>query len=130
MILFGQTSNQIRVVWTSGITAGGSSGSPLLSSSTNRIIGQLRGGGSYCWAQSTPDYYGRVELSYSNGLKEGLVGASSSVTAMDGSYTVGGGDNGGNGAPCTQESDLPTLFTCFTSNSCGGNAGSCWCDSM
>ncbi len=53
-----------RVVWVSnsngwGVTEGGSSGSPLFNASGN-IVGTLTGGGSYCTAQSQPDYYGKL----------------------------------------------------------------------
>lgn len=52
------------VVWTSGVTEGGSSGSPLLNAS-QQVLGQLWGGSSSCSFQSGSDSYGRFDVSYS-----------------------------------------------------------------
>jgi PKD repeat protein len=54
-----------RLSWTSnsngwGVTEGGSSGSPLFNNSQGYIVGTLTGGGSFCTAQSSPDYYGKL----------------------------------------------------------------------
>ena len=60
-----QSSNKHwRVVWMQtetnwGVTEGGSSGSPIFTKN-HQIIGTLTGGGSFCTAQSSPDYYGRM----------------------------------------------------------------------
>jgi hypothetical protein len=51
------------VVWTSGVTEGGSSGSPLLNAN-QQVLGQLWGGSSYCSQQSGVDSYGRFDVSY------------------------------------------------------------------
>jgi hypothetical protein len=55
------------VQWHSGVTEPGSSGSPLLNSS-HLVIGQLNGGfagpGSSCGSPSSPDQYGRFDLTY------------------------------------------------------------------
>ncbi|MCX5758253.1 MAG: PASTA domain-containing protein, partial [Candidatus Hydrogenedentes bacterium] len=51
-------------VWTSGVTEPGSSGSPLLIVSKQQVIGQLYGGGSSCTAQSSPDFYGRFDVTF------------------------------------------------------------------
>lgn len=62
-----------RVTWSSnangyGVTEGGSSGSPLFNNSAGRIIGTLTGGGSFCSAQTSPDYYGKISYHWtSNG---------------------------------------------------------------
>jgi hypothetical protein len=48
-----------KVVWNTGVTEGGSSGSPLFNSD-HRIIGQLHGGSSSCIDQSSPDFYGKM----------------------------------------------------------------------
>ena len=53
-----------EVQWYAGVTEPGSSGSPLFLSSTQRIIGQLYGGGSSCSAPLDSDYYGRFDVSY------------------------------------------------------------------
>ena len=64
-----------RVVWSSntngwGVTEGGSSGSPIFKTNGGNsvIIGTLTGGGSFCNAQSSPDYYGKMSFHWtSNG---------------------------------------------------------------
>ncbi|MBN6151966.1 serine protease [Xanthomonas sp. AmX2] len=58
-----------RVVWTSGVTEGGSSGSGLFtvnSSGAYQLRGGLYGGYSYCSAPSDPDYYSRFSDVYSS----------------------------------------------------------------
>lgn len=65
-----------QVQWDTGITEGGSSGSALFlngSTSNPMVIGQLFGGYSRCPANGDsglkgPDYYGRFDLAYENGL--------------------------------------------------------------
>ena len=63
-----------QVVWNSGITAAGSSGSPLINNN-RRVIGQLTAGTSYCenmytwWGQriggpNEPDWYGKFNVSW------------------------------------------------------------------
>lgn len=52
-----------RVVWIQGITAAGSSGSPLFDSN-HRILGQLHYGNSYCSTPNAPDYYGSFDRSW------------------------------------------------------------------
>jgi V8-like Glu-specific endopeptidase len=57
------SGNYHRVVWDSGTTEGGSSGSPLFNADS-KIIGQLRGGFASCSNQSAWDEYGRFDLSW------------------------------------------------------------------
>ena len=52
-----------EVEWSSGVTAGGSSGSPLFNAD-KQIIGQLYGGSSSCSFQSGLDEYGRFDRTY------------------------------------------------------------------
>ena len=57
--------------WSSGITEGGSSGSGLFLNGTTanpQVVGQLWGGYSSCSAPTAPDFYGRFDLAYQNGL--------------------------------------------------------------
>jgi lysyl endopeptidase len=57
-----------RVVWNTGVTEGGSSGSALFtvnSSGTHQLRGGLLGGGSYCSTPTQPDYYSRFSDVYS-----------------------------------------------------------------
>lgn len=56
-------ANHWRVVWTTGTTEGGSSGSPLINSN-RRIIGQLHGGYASCSSLSSPDWYGKFSVSW------------------------------------------------------------------
>ena len=58
-----------RVVWTSGVTEGGSSGSALYtvtSSGQYQLRGGLYGGLSFCSAPRDPDYYSRFSDVYTN----------------------------------------------------------------
>lgn len=59
--------NFMQVRWSTGITAGGSSGSGLweMDNNTPYFIGVLSGGSSYCSAPNAPDDYGRFDRSYS-----------------------------------------------------------------
>jgi hypothetical protein len=49
--------------WDSGVTEGGSSGSPLFDQN-HRIIGQLHGGASACGASVLSDEYGKISVSW------------------------------------------------------------------
>ncbi len=51
------------VQWSSGVTAEGSSGSPLFNAS-NEVIGQLWGGESTCENPTGLDYFGRFDVTY------------------------------------------------------------------
>lgn len=67
------------VVWSSGITEAGSSGSPLFRTinGSRYVIGQLFAGGSFCGTQqSAPDIYGRFDMAYSAALNRWLDPAS------------------------------------------------------
>jgi hypothetical protein len=59
------TTNYWRVIWTSGVTEPGSSGSPILDSA-HRVRGQLYGGASSCSNPSGVDSYGRYDVTYPN----------------------------------------------------------------
>jgi len=55
--------------WETGVTEGGSSGSPLFNQD-GRIIGQLLGGGAACSGtvnNGQPDWYGRFDVSWNSG---------------------------------------------------------------
>jgi len=55
--------NYHRVQWSSGVTAGGSSGSPLFNPQ-KQIIGQLYGGESSCTLRDGVDEYGKFDKTY------------------------------------------------------------------
>lgn len=52
---------QTQTDW--GVTEGGSSGSPIFDSN-GYIVGDLTGGSSYCWSQTSPDIYGKLWYSW------------------------------------------------------------------
>ncbi len=58
--------NFFNVVWSEGITAGGSSGSGLWrkEQGVNYLVGALFGGSSFCSSPQAPDDYGRFDRSY------------------------------------------------------------------
>jgi len=73
-----QTGNHLEIVWNSGLTEAGSSGSGLFSPTTFKLIGgQLHGGSSYCQTPTEPDYYGRFDLAYQHALSQWLNASSS-----------------------------------------------------
>lgn len=53
-----------EVAYSGGTTEGGSSGCPLLLSSTQQIIGQLWGGLASCLMPDETDFYGRFDLTF------------------------------------------------------------------
>lgn len=90
------TKDHYRVVWDEGITAEGSSGSPLFNSS-HQLIGELHGGTSFCkltydkdgkiiGGPGYPDWYGRFDLSWSNGNLSQYLTPTTKLSAIDG-YT-------------------------------------------
>jgi lysyl endopeptidase len=64
----GRTSPYYQVVWNSGVTEGGSSGSAIFTKSATsgryQLRGGLLGGSSFCDAQSAPDVYSRMDLKF------------------------------------------------------------------
>lgn len=58
----------IKVVWSQGITAGGSSGSGLwvTKQGVPYLVGALVGGSSFCVAPNAPDDYGRFDRAFPN----------------------------------------------------------------
>ena len=61
------TGNHWRVLWNSGVTEPGSSGSCLFDGTNRRCIGQLHGGPSICGGSDLHDYYGRLSVSWNGG---------------------------------------------------------------
>lgn len=61
-----EPENHWRTNWDYGITEVGSSGSPLFDEN-HLLIGQLRGGDSYCSSDFMTDFYGKISESW-NGL--------------------------------------------------------------
>lgn len=84
-----------RLTWSDGVTEGGSSGSPLFNNNNgnSRIIGTLTGGSSYCSAQTSPDFYGKMSYHWNQNttsgnipLKQYLDPDNSGTLIIDGSY--------------------------------------------
>ncbi len=69
-----------QMVWSAttnghGVTEGGSSGSPLFryNGGSSRVIGTLTGGGSFCNATSSPDYYGKMSYHWQSNTTAGNI---------------------------------------------------------
>jgi hypothetical protein len=77
------TGNVYQVQWSLGVTESGSSGSPLLTSSS-QVIGQLWSGNSSCSNTKQNDYYGRFDLAYKNALSQWLSPAGYTIAASAG----------------------------------------------
>lgn len=72
----------VRVTdWDVGTTEPGSSGSPLFNTE-HRVIGQLHGGYASCSSQ-TSDWYGKLSVSWDNGLSEHLDSAGTGLKYAD-----------------------------------------------
>lgn len=72
--------------WEDGVTEGGSSGSPLFDHN-HRIIGQLYGGAAACsGAQNNGqfDFYGRMGVSFNNGIADHLDPLGLGIQVLDG----------------------------------------------
>ena len=70
--------------WEQGVTEPGSSGSPLFDQN-HRIIGQLYGGAAACAGtvnNNQYDYYGRMGVSWNNGIDNYLASTSCGVTTL------------------------------------------------
>ena len=75
-----------------GVTAGGSSGSPIFNQN-KLIVGHLTGGGSYCNMLNEPDVYGKVwhawdqiDTTPEKQLKPWLDSLNTGVTTLNGRY--------------------------------------------
>jgi len=87
------TGGFIGVIWSSGLTEPGSSGSGLFRNSGHYLLGQLYGGTSECGVSVGPDMYGRFDVAYNDGLSQYLAAAPSTqslsvIKAGAGSGTV------------------------------------------
>ncbi len=60
----------MEVIWRTGVTEAGSSGSPMFAQSggLRYVVGTLYSGSSSCQNPSGADYYGRFELSFADGI--------------------------------------------------------------
>ncbi len=53
-------ATHFQILWSGGSTEGGSSGSPLIDTTTRRVVGVLSGGFASCANPTGYDYYGRL----------------------------------------------------------------------
>ena len=85
-----------EVIWNTGVTEGGSSGSAIFDAN-RRVIGQLLGGSSFCTSPNESDVYGKISASWEGGgsatrrLKDWLDPANSGMMTLDGKTANGGG---------------------------------------
>lgn len=99
-----------EVHYSEGVTEGGSSGSALFNED-RQIVGVLSGGASSCENPTGPDFYGRLDVAWPNGLARYLDPGSTGRTAFCGAdagttcnpdVSVGGScgstDSGGGGS--------------------------------
>jgi hypothetical protein len=63
----GGSSTHWRVVWSSGVTEPGSSGSGIWDPATHKLVGTLSGGDSSCSVPAGPDCYGKFSVAWSSG---------------------------------------------------------------
>ena len=56
-----------QVVWNSGVTEVGSSGSGLWNPANHRLLGTLSGGESDCTTPTGPDCYGKFSVAWGSG---------------------------------------------------------------
>ena len=63
----GGLNSHWQVVWNSGVTEPGSSGSGIWDPATHRLVGTLSGGDSYCTAPQDPDCYGKFSVAWASG---------------------------------------------------------------
>jgi V8-like Glu-specific endopeptidase len=84
------SGNHWYVLWNSGVTEEGSSGSCLFETTNQRCIGQLHGGPSACGGADLHDYFGRLSVSWNGGgtaatrLKDWLDPGSTGALTLDG----------------------------------------------
>lgn len=92
----GTIIDTFRVSWSSGVTEQGSSGGGLWNQN-DRLVGVLSGGNSSCASPSSNDFYGRLDLAWSNGLAaylDPLGGTNRSVAGRDLGTAVSPGSGG------------------------------------
>jgi hypothetical protein len=63
----GGSSTHWQVIWTSGVTEPGSSGSGIWNTNTHLLLGTLSGGDSACSTPTGPDCYGKFSVAWGSG---------------------------------------------------------------
>lgn len=111
-----------HVIWDSGVTEPGSSGSPLFDQN-QRIIGQLHGGASVCGGSDLSDEYGKFSVSWNTGttsatrLSDWLDPGSSGATTANGYDPFAGGANFLTVSPSNQNVTAAAGSTAFSVSS-------------
>lgn len=86
----GGSGTHWRVVWNSGVTEPGSSGSGIWDPATKRLVGFLSGGDSSCSFLNGPDCYGKFSVAWASGtgpssrLRDWLDPLNTGVTSVAG----------------------------------------------
>ena len=117
------SADHYSVVWSSGITEGGSSGSGLFISNTHYLIGTLHGGESFCSAPSAPDDYGSFSRAFNAALYQWLNKTELTISrAGTGSGNVSSGPAGIScGGDCSESYYNATSVTLSASPASGSN---------
>lgn len=117
------SADHYSVVWNSGITEGGSSGSGLFISNTHYLIGTLHGGESFCATPSAPDDYGSFSRAFNAALYQWLNKTELTVSrAGTGSGNVYSGPAGIScGGDCSESYYNATSVTLSASPASGSN---------
>jgi hypothetical protein len=90
----GGSSTHWQVIWSSGVTEPGSSGSGIWDPATHKVVGTLSGGGSDCSTPTSPDCYGKFSVSWASGtssatrLKDWLDPLNTGVNSVAGSNSA------------------------------------------
>lgn len=118
-VCLGTVIDTFRVRWSSGVTEPGSSGGGLWNQS-QRLVGVLSGGSSGCSNPGGDDFFGRMDVAWSNGLSAFLDPASTGARSIGGrdattTSTPSGGTTTGGGTTTTNNSN--------TGSSGGGGGG-------
>ncbi|MCH1582586.1 MAG: trypsin-like peptidase domain-containing protein [Flavobacteriales bacterium] len=118
--------------WEDGVTEPGSSGSPLFDQN-ERIIGQLYGGAAACSGSNNNgayDYYGRMDVSWGNGVSTYLDPLNTGQLTID-SYPTNSNANAGCTLPSACNYDPEAVEddgSCLINDACGvcgGDGTSC-----
>jgi Trypsin-like peptidase domain len=84
------SSTHWQVIWSSGVTEPGSSGSGIWNPLTHRLVGMLSGGDSFCDTPAGPDCYGKFSLAWDSGssaasrLRDWLDPQNTGITSVPG----------------------------------------------
>ena len=87
------TRTHWQVVWSSGVTEPGSSGSAIWDAATRQVVGSLSGGDSDCSTPFGPDCYGKFSMAWASGstaasrLRDWLDPLNTGMSSVAGSYT-------------------------------------------